>query len=110
MTDQTPQGILSAAADLIERTGWTQEYFARQKNGLACDMLSDDAVCFCIRGAIGAVTFSHPHAYSEIGETAQRMVADRVGLKYSCEIGKWNNHPLRTKEEVIAALRGASND
>ena len=102
MTDQTPQAILNAAADLIERTGWTQMYIACDKDGDSCDPCSPAAVCFCLLGALDAQCSDKEHWYSAHKLLLRRIIGPSVSL--------WNDDPDRTKEEVIAALRGASND
>ena len=101
MTDQTPQAILNAAADLIERTGWTQGHYAHDKDGHPCQPRSSSAVCFCALGALEAQRLNDEQMGS-----AHEELAWRVGASVSL----WNDHPDRTKEEVIAALRGVSND
>lgn len=49
---------LSLALDIIERakslisSGWTQDCFARDKDGQSIDYTNSDAVCFCAEGAL----------------------------------------------------------
>ena len=107
MTDQTPQDILNAAADLIERTGWTQGEFAKDADGDPVSATSPFANCFCMFGAIYRVTAEVSPRGSIMADLAEEILAERVGYDH---FSKWNDHPDRTKEEVIAALRGVSNE
>jgi hypothetical protein len=77
--------ILFAAADLIKRNGWCQHSF---QNGVGET---------CAAGAIKAVAAgSYP--------AALRLFQLRLGVEH---VGRWNDDPARTKEEVIAALEAA---
>lgn len=40
------------AWEILEQDGWTRWAHARDENGLACNVQSDHARCFCARGAI----------------------------------------------------------
>ena len=106
MTDQTPQDILNAAADLIERTGWTQGCSARDENDKKCGEEDPKAVCYCVYGAIAKS--SQTLKYSKSLKLPFDILRDSAGITGG--IISWNDHPDRTKEEVIAALRGVSND
>ena len=105
--DQTPQGILNAAADLIERTGWTQGFSALDSYGDSCYISSPAATCYC---AYGAVIKSHADLGGGRGLLGPAFDIFRANAQTTDGVIDWNDQPGRTKEEVIAALRGASND
>lgn len=85
--------ILLAAADHIEQHGWLQHEVGQQ--GMpAC--------------AIGAMMFAD-NEYGGDGDFYEsvKAVTKYLGLEHAY-IVPWNNTPGRTKEEVIAAFRGAA--
>lgn len=93
--------ILNTAADLIERGGWTQGSYK-------------DGPRFCAEGAIIQAAqpgFWEPRPYGECGVIDLHTLAavgvfqHWIGLP---SIPNWNDHPERTKGQVVAALRAAS--
>jgi hypothetical protein len=50
------QQLLLDAADLIERTGWTKHWYARDKDGNQVPLLSPYACLFCAWGAMHRVS------------------------------------------------------
>lgn len=101
--------ILSRAADLIEPEGcWTQE--AERRNAAGQDIDADvdpadpdsdcEAVCWCMAGAIVAVSPLSILRWDALG-----AVKDVIGEDY---IPDWNDDDTRTQAEVVAALRAAS--
>ena len=80
---------LRAARALIER-GWTQEYFAKDKDGLWILPNSTDAVCWCITGAFLAADYD-----AELWNHA----AEIAGAK---SLSDWNDAPGRTQADVLA--------
>lgn len=106
----TASEVLNAAADLIEKQGWTQRGF-----------IVDGRVC-----ALGAIALS-AHTYDEKQE-AKALLRERLAERYGyVQIGaededgfyhrkpdgsgyhvisEWNNHWRRTQEQVVAMLRG----
>lgn len=73
--------------------------------------------CYCTSGAIRAI--------NTFNGTAPKALADYLGLEYTTEVHddnvvvyessvqaaifRWNDKPERTKDEVVAALRGAAD-
>lgn len=108
---------LRAAADVLERDGWTQEVF---------HALADEGrICHCAEGAIQFVVGRHvalrPDVFSDSGanwvvhygvnaelryEAAESALCDYID---SDAIPRWNDAPGRTAAEVIAALRAAAD-
>lgn len=91
---------LRAAADVLERDGWTQHLYV-DSNG-----------CRCAAGAIlGAI---QPGATSDIDLSSdQEERYDAAWAVLWAEVGRgvqlWNDAPGRTAAEVIAALRAAAD-
>ena len=87
-----PGGVLTRAADLIERDGWCQGGSIVGKKRCAAAAIGDVLATYrtstlaCRREIVGALL----HA---------------TGL---WSIPDWNDEPGRTKEEVVAALREAA--
>jgi alpha-glucosidase (family GH31 glycosyl hydrolase) len=76
---------------------WTQEALARDDKGRACDPLSHSAVCFCLLGLMGVFYDFR----SSNGEEAWNKLNSVFKGKI---IGKWNDAPERTFEEVKALV------
>ena len=92
--------ILNRAADIIEQTGWTQGAIALDAAGNPTSALSPAAVCFCTIGAIRKAAGGH----HRVSFYANNILKTRLGIR---DTAVWNDTAGRTKEEVIAALRGA---
>lgn len=87
---------LEKARDLIAQEGkWTQGWFARAANGDAVIAECDDAVCFCMAGAIKRVTDKN-----SMYIRALTTVQDAVGMN----VGSFNDDPTRTQAEVVEAF------
>ncbi len=77
--------VLGTAADLIERRGWCQYQFTRGEQ-------------LCLVGAIAAAMEGAPHASVMAYFQKRQRIMNAV---------HWNDRTGRTKEQVIAALRGS---
>lgn len=86
----TVSEILEAAAGLIERYGWIQRQWGNKSSGFD---LAESITQACPPGDKNYVP-------------AYRVIS--AHLK-GCSLIFWNDEPGRTKEEVIAALRGAAS-
>lgn len=103
LAERTEADILEAAADRIERDGWT----TGNKGMLACEGPK------CIEGAIAAEIgivgrssyFGDLYDYNELEGTSV-WAALKSYLHRRPFL--WNDDSRRTKEEVVAALRGAA--
>ena len=76
---------LLKAANLIETVGWCQGAFTRQG-------------AVCAYAAIAKV------ARNDVSSTA----ADRLKDYINAPIAVWNDDPIRTKKQVIEAMRGCA--
>jgi hypothetical protein len=104
-TPSTVPAVLRAAADLIEPEGrWTQEVQARDASGEECGVLDDDAVCWCIYGALWH--FGIP-VYGPEADAVETPLIQVIGADQG--IDQWNDVDGRTQAEVVAALRKAAD-
>lgn len=81
---------LNDVADFFEENNWIQGSYQDHEGG------------FCLVGGIGHMGCSDASQRNLFGELSQRI--NRHGLPMT--IVAWNDAPGRTKEEVIALLRG----
>jgi len=107
MSDQTITSLLNAAADLLAQPGaWTQGAYARDMFGSDVgSQWSDDAVCFCVMGALNQVREAQ-HDAVILGSLSHAIRAVNGGYP----IAEWNDAPGRTQAEVVAALRAAASN
>lgn len=100
---------LGPAGKLIEQ-GWTQYVVARDKNGLHVDAHSDNAVCWCIYGAVHKVYINNGEKKPDNERPAISYYEACSRLKQalgSTELSVWNDASGRTKEEVLEVFRKA---
>lgn len=90
--------ILKAAKKQIVDKGWTQGAYARTASGRQIGAHAGAAACFCAIGACQSVHDDYHAAHYE----AIRLL--RLQTLNDSDIPTWNDHPDRTKEEVIAAF------
>ena len=100
---RTPSAVLLAAADLIERTGWTQGSPAADEQGYPVRSHSAAACRFCVAEAIRRACPGYPNDNLDIA--AMNLLERHLS---TLDIPAWNDAPGRTKEEVVAALREAA--
>jgi hypothetical protein len=100
----TPQAILIKAAELLESspTAWTQGRLARDDRGWPEAPNHPSACQWCAIGAIAKV--QNLSEASQMYDSAAKLLASQL----SGTIVYWNDHPSRTREEVIDALRKAA--
>jgi len=101
--------VLNKAADIIEHQGW------RQNKGM-CPNLGPK----CIMGGIGQAIEAPYNDFDELGVSYSYGVVEKSGAYQAVleHIGEenvggpwlyvWNDHPARTAEDVIGALRAAA--
>jgi hypothetical protein len=92
---------LNRAADIIEQTGWTQGAFAIDAAGNPVTALSPTATCYCTIGAIRKAAGGHTRVIAR----ANAALCEHLGIRDTAD---WNDTAGRTREEVVAALRGAA--
>jgi hypothetical protein len=89
---------LRAAAEVLERDGWTQGVYHDLESG-----------CRCAQGALDSIYGAHEAegSYDQaVEEAANDHLAAVIGTP---RIISWNDEPGRTADEVIAALRAAAD-
>lgn len=101
--------ILRRAADLID-AGWTQNYIARDKYGHPLkDALDPRAVRVCASGAIckaAGISRATDLGFDGPAEVLRNYINRDRGDYES--IPAWNDAEDRTKADVVAAFRAAS--
>jgi hypothetical protein len=95
------------AWQILEQNGWCQKVNARSDKGRSCSPVSRKAVSFCIFGAIDRKRTSEFGTVDFVGACADiNSVQDKLqATDQDALISAWNDHPDRTKEEVIALLK-----
>ena len=74
-------------------------------HGLAKGWFQNEHGSYCALGAINEVT---ARGYSFISEFAMYTLSQHLLSMGYKSVPEWNDHPDRTKEEVVQALRGAA--
>lgn len=97
----TPQDVLNAAADLLERDGWTQ---GRYRDGRAlCALGAIGRACDAVRAERGPymdqVYLLEAAAKAELNRRIRGGNSTHLGISY------WNDRPERTLGEVLDTLR-----
>ena len=112
MANQTPREILLAAADLIEASGLNKDPHCHaasiSKSFLSSyyvgvDPLDERAQRFSAFGAIVRIAGS-----VGAGVDAYTLLTKYLNIDSDDLLSRWNDHPDRTADEVIAAMRGAA--
>ncbi|MFF5973683.1 hypothetical protein ACFY7C_19360 [Streptomyces sp. NPDC012769] len=99
----TPEEILHTAIEIIERDGWYQGDLddGDDKHGAVCAVGAIERAWSGSSQAFGALYWP-----DERREAIDRLNS-HVGSYYG-GIGVWNDHPGRTVEDVILALKKAA--
>lgn len=97
------------AYEVLENYGWVQGTEARDRDGNDVPPLDDQAVCFCLQGAIRRSTGGDNEfeKFRISNEKVQTVLNGKLGPAVPGTTWEWNDTPGRTKEEVIAVLREA---
>lgn len=92
--------LLIEARRLLQEVGWCQLTNA-SKNGNSVSIFSNEADSFCIYGAITKA--SNPKVIEDIYDTREpiEIIRNAIPPNFDKSITLWNDHPDRTKEEVI---------
>ena len=116
MTIETIDDLAKATIKILEQ-GWTQHTHARDANNDECAYNADDAVCWCLLGAIGKVRFDkeRPPGFVDQTHWLEWQLLDQMrNITGSRDVVEWQDSPGRTVNEVISMLRdaaeGASHD
>lgn len=95
MTQPKLSDVYRRAKELIETKGWIQGALAMDGTS-RCDVDSVKATCFCAVGALMRSSMEHGNIQFgvSIDEPMTEVCAETLTT--------YNDHPLRTKEEVLA--------
>jgi len=107
--------LLDEVTKLLTEKGWTQGFYARNKNGAPTDCRSDSACSFCLHGALMAADEKRPDdKRAEAGYRLHRALGDVLSggdlvayLDGHVDIVSFNDAPGRTKEEVLDLIERA---
>lgn len=112
--------LRDARALLTEPTAWTRGTLARDSRGADVGPNDDEAACWCLWGALYAVTLdelapgdSKNEDYHAAAQVAKRK-AGRTLMVDAAEVlrmagapqrlGEWNDHPDTTHADILAAF------
>jgi hypothetical protein len=101
--------ILRRAAGLVQQ-GWCQRAEARKRDGSACACIHPEAVRFCLLGSVWKAQLEYIRQHGGdnclcwVASNLQWYAKDLAGKRP----GSWNDHPKRTKQQVIDALLRAA--
>lgn len=95
--------LLHDAGVLVER-GWCQGTEARDANGQATDVVSDDAAAWSLLGALQATTVADPSIELQDIGVAVAALAEVI---LDPSLANWNDSEARTKLEVLTVLKDA---
>lgn len=100
--------ILEEIAQLIER-GWTKQALARDENGQRCGVSREQAVCWCLSGAVLRVTRARNFVteYSKVEDLIKKAILNEEGLEMS--LPRWNDSYCSSAAQAAAIVRKAKN-
>lgn len=90
------QAVCDAAADRLERVGWTQRMGADPVNGGECLVRSTSEAGLFLYGASRGW---------DVGYSTQRVLARELGVS---GVSEWNDKPGRTLAQVLDFLRNGT--
>jgi hypothetical protein len=103
--DPDVRALLLKAADLIETKGWCQHTYAQNNHNNSVMLDDESATRWCVLGAL----MRCDRLYSTRVDHARDALAEYLS-NTEMSIAAWNDNPLRTKAEVVAALLGAAQE
>ncbi len=95
------QKVLDKAIDLLDKKGWCQNQFAKDKKGCSVAIGSKEAASFCVQGALLKAGVNNLKFDTSL--KVYNVLNQLVPEGYI----EWNDEKGRTKEEVIDLLIGA---
>lgn len=101
MYDPVKTLLITARARLAE-TGWTQNCSARDRTGASCEIMDPTACTYCLHGALNWARIT---AGASIETVHQAIRA--LWLRTTISPVQWNDHPSRSRDEVLALLDAA---
>lgn len=99
--DKTIPEIILEAIGYIKQ-GWIKECLAYNEKNKSCSPTSNNAVCFCLEGAIIRACGGYNANFMKITS----LIIEKLKGLYP---HWWNDKPERTKEDVINLLQGLIN-
>lgn len=104
-----PTDILNAAADLIERTGFTPNACAVDPSGDVVLPSDQNAVRFCVSGAARRVGFQGTDGDGSVEERNYLAAMDAFCAHVGTDtVMEWADRPGVTTADAVQALRAAS--
>ncbi|MFD4474620.1 hypothetical protein ACFWPU_00685 [Streptomyces sp. NPDC058471] len=120
MADMTPQEACVEAARIIERDGWHQGNYYKEPEGddffspraqVAAKAAAKAAAPVCALGAINRAVSGNAAYSRPIALQARELLSKHIGTPNGRAfpyIPEWNDDPARSAEDVILALKHAS--
>lgn len=89
-------------SELLKQKGWTQDAYARDKNGEPIGHLDCEATCFC---ALGAIKRCYGISDGSTGKEVFNILSKYLGFRGKLDnILIWNDSKDRSAEQVISAF------
>jgi hypothetical protein len=113
MSDTILNHLIAAKALISDPAHWTRAYYAKKKNGEACEAWDNDAVCWCSYGALRKTAgLRHSGDMSDDYYTAENVLYDAAGPHGVVEINDTQNHAdvMAMFDRAIEAERTKNND
>jgi hypothetical protein len=88
---------MTVAELLSKPEAWTKGVYARSRDGASCPAGSDEAVAWCLDGAMDRC---HPNDWIEARRKLRELLPDIASFH-------WNDKPERTHAEVLALVQKA---
>ena len=94
---------LIAIKEIINK-GWTQHALARDINGGRVGVLSTEAVCWCLTGAINVTNSVHNFMFIAIYDALEESIVDLHHIKKTVILTRFNDAENRTLTEVLQVV------
>ncbi len=102
MKTETLAVLIYARELLTDAAHWAKGFYAYDASGEMCGSYDDEAVCFCLQGAINRA-IKHL-GYYEPFATAQMIIQEIDTMFPEKSVVHWNDQKERTHGEVLAKL------
>ncbi len=94
MKAKTVKETLIAGRWILENLGWCQGYYYKDKDGHDASSLHPEEInCACALGALSMVEKEDQYLYTGAIKELEHLIGGTIA--------NWNDHPGRTKEEVL---------
>ena len=85
-----------------DKSKWTKHHFALDASGAKCDITADEAVCWCVMGALAKCYINT----SEHNKAIDRILKVLKGRHVY--IAEWNDDPTTTIEDIRQVVKEAN--